>query len=166
LNPTGKKDFAGRFRGFYKNQQALLNWASFLVEADEAAFALTLLEKGVPGYFRDNPTKEMVNLRRTIRRQLMTTADYIKNDADDPCDDETAKLSVEQLHRAGVVEDIIKDYNERDIKPHVVDLGPGDYWLPLGLKQRNAVFTYRPVSVQPTAKITSKRPIKRHSHRS
>ena len=114
--------------------------------------ALRLLERGVPGFFRDNPTEEMIKLRRQIRRQMMTTEDYIKNDADTLCSDEIALKALDQLHRGQLVLSIVKEYCDQNIKPHLVDMGPGDYWLPLGLKQKNLNFSYRPVGLQSKAK--------------
>lgn len=146
--------YAGSIRNFDEYLPHLLKWADFLVQSDEVAEALHILEKSIPGFYRDHVPKEVLDLRRLIKSYLMTTADYMVNDGDDPCPVEHGQKLVNLLTRGKTVKEIIVEYNKAGITPHVVDMGPGDYWLAQGLKADNCKFTYQPVSLQITAHST------------
>lgn len=152
----GESFTAGKLNIFEENLPHLLAWASFLVEADEVAEALRLLEKGIPGYYRDFQNPKIVELKKKIQRYLMTSVDYIHNDKDEPVTDAISLQIINHVLRGKLIFESVKEYNANGITPHIVDMGPGDYWLALGLKNKEVKFTYQPFSMQIAAHAKAK----------
>lgn len=135
---------AGEIKNFNTYLPSLLNWADFLVQSDEISKALKLLDDYLPGYYRDNPPQQVLELKQKIYRFLMNNADYMKAPDDlkfiDPVH---AKERVNHLLRGYLILDQIKKLNAEGIIPHVVEIGPGENWLPIGLVEEKCNFTYQ-----------------------
>lgn len=125
--------------------------ANILVAADEPMRAIQLLEN-LPGYYRDNPPAEVTEVVRTIQSKLATPAFYMHNIFDEGVNDQTAHLALDSLLRGVLIQQDVKKYNDLGLIPHIVDLGPGEYWLPLGLKTKGYKFTYRDIGLNTAAK--------------
>lgn len=111
-----------------------------MIMSDEVERAFRLLDN-VPAFYRDNPTPRMVEIRASLHRQLFTPAQY------HTADTETRDCSSEELsqifpHRAQVLFSKIKELNSQGIKPNLMEIGPGSFWLPYALRNRMAEFTY------------------------
>jgi len=151
-----QKHVVGELKNFNTAKEHLKKWVSFLVEADEANAALDAL-KALPGFYREHLPVDLLQLRRTILKQFMTQKDYIENDIEtELMGEERAKEIVKITHRAQAVLKKIKEYNDRGLKPHLVDLGPGEYWLPMGLKAEGCNFTYQGIGLQNKAESQAK----------
>lgn len=124
---------------------------------DEAEQALTILEKALPGYYRDHTPKPVADLKRLIQKQLMTSADYIKNPYDNTLiGKERSQIAVETQLRGVAVKETVKKMNDNGQTPHIFDMGPGEYWLAIGLKELNLKFTYQAAHVNPEAERKAK----------
>ena len=134
---------AGELNALKESLPSLLKWASFLIQSDEIEKAEWLLFKGLPGYYRENVPQEVIELREKMYKFLMNTADYAMNREDNtPCDPDRARRTVEGLQRGQIIMKEVHVMNERSVVPHIYDMGPGEYWLPIGLKRLGYQFTY------------------------
>lgn len=149
-SPNGNP-WAGEIRDFDKRLPSLLDWARLLCEADEMQRAMHLLTDGLPGYYRHHVPKEVIDLRKQIMTQFMTTYDYVVNPEDDTYDAEHSRGAIDGTLRGQEVQKLVQEYNGRGINPHVIDMGPGDYWLPCGLDRKGLKFTYEPIGLQSSA---------------
>lgn len=130
---------------------AFLKSAEVLVAADEPMRALSLLDN-LPAYYRDNQPKEVVALKNDIYSLLATPAFYAQNPYDELVRTENAVATINSTLRGQIIVKDVKEYNERGITPHLIDLGPGEYWLPIGLKQLGFQFTYRDIGLSGRAR--------------
>lgn len=123
---------------------ALLTYADFLISADETLMAEWLLTRGMPGYYRDYVPKEIRELKAKLHRFMMNSSDYNNNPQDVLVMDEPERAvkNFQHLLRAQLIEKSIKAYNDKEIIPHIYEMGPGEYWLPIGLAQLGYKFTY------------------------
>lgn len=123
--------------------------ANILVAADEPLRALELLNL-VPGYYRDHADSSLLALKNKIHEKLVTPAWYSKCH-DDLLPVEKAEVYTRHLLRGSLVLEEVKKYNERGETPHILELAPGEYWLPMGLQALGCRFTYECVQINPTA---------------
>lgn len=123
-----------------------------LVQADEVERALLVLDN-VPAKFRANPPPVLVRLRDQIIGALCTTHAYMSSGLDSKVSAEAAVDNLRYNIRGQLIEAEVKRYNEQKLMPHIVDVGPGEYFIPLALAQLGYRFTYWDVGVDPeTAK--------------
>lgn len=128
-----------------------------LIRSEDTNKAIQLLTDMLPSYYRDNPPQQIKELVGEIRRAKWLTSDYSTNNKDDIKPMEHNKNAVEGLLRFKVIKDEILKANEAGIIPHLVDLGPGDFTMPLGLNGHNCKFTYHPIGVYENAKAEAKK---------
>lgn len=135
---------AGRLDREEKTINSIVQTAWELVHADEMANAEWLLTKGLPGYYRDRTPEAVMAMREKIRKFKMTIHDYAAAPDDfrlvDPI---RAKEVVTNALRGQCVLKNVTEYNERGVIPHIIEMGPGEFWLPLGLKELGCKFTYQ-----------------------
>ena len=148
---------AGQIRTFEENLPSLLKWAEFLIKTDEIEKAEWLLHHGMPGFYREFPPAEVIDMRKRMYQFLMNTSDYAMNREDNAsCSVEEGIDRVNRLMRGTIIRDEVKAYNDKGIKPHVFEMGPGEYWLPIGLKGLGLDFTYQCSYLSQTAYDKSK----------
>lgn len=134
---------AGRLACFEDNLDALLRYAEVLIASDEIEKAEWLLTRGMPGFYRDHPPKQVEALKKKLYGFLMDVADYAKAPDDIRLvNPEFAKSNIDYLLRGRLMRDSMKALNEKGIVPHIHEMGPGEYWLPIGLKEHGFKFTY------------------------
>jgi hypothetical protein len=124
------------------DHSAFLKAAEQLVDADEVERALALLDN-IPAYYRDHVPEEILAYKNKIMQHMITAHGYM-NDAHDCniCTVESARNIVQGTLRGRLIE---KELNLcADEKVHVVEVGPGEYWLPIGLDRP---FAYTPVAM-------------------
>jgi hypothetical protein len=126
-----------------------LDAAHELMRFDESERALQLLEN-LPAYYRDNPPPEAVQMRRDILASLITPHAYASIDFDA----EVGRDVMDHLSRGVWIKETFEspdlfrsDGGTEALVPHVCEMGPGEYWLPLGLKKRGFDFTYHDISL-------------------
>jgi len=140
------------------DERYFLGCAQILVDADEPERAIHLLTKGLPAYYRDNPTPSIKAYIQYIQMALMTGNAYADCKDDSIfCDDtERAKQILNNTLRGQLVVSSIQEYNSYEKTPHIVEMGPGEYWLPIGLKAEGLKFTYQDIAVNEFTKDKSK----------
>lgn len=112
-----------------------------LISSDEVERAFLMLRNGAPAYYRDHPTPRMLEIRESLHRQMFTPAQYAGADSDG------VSLEPKDLEqycppRAQVLISAIRDLNRTGIKPNIMEIGPGTFWLPYSLRYQNLDFTY------------------------
>lgn len=120
-----------------------LEAAQELARADEVERALKLLDN-LPAWYRDHEPKEITRLRTEILSKIATINFYKEID----CHPDL--LNVDQvckLLRCKLLTLEVKKLNELNYTPHIVDFGPGEYWVPLVLNKFNLKYTYQPLSI-------------------
>jgi hypothetical protein len=75
-----------------------------------------------------------------LLRQFFTTLDYAKN-GEEIADEKTALEYLSQPH-GHVLLRKVQELNDKGTTPHIEELAPGNYWVPLGLKAKGMTFTY------------------------
>lgn len=134
------------------NEANLLNHVSSLLHADEAERALLVLDN-VPAYFRDNPTTAMTKLRGEILGAMITAHAYMSSGLDAEVRPELAVPTMQSLLRGLLVKAEVERYTKKNPKagnfetsyptvPHLIDVGPGEYFIPMALQELQMPFTY------------------------
>jgi predicted transcriptional regulator len=123
-----------------------VEYVESLVQMDEVERALLVLDN-VPAEFRDKPTPEMVAIRSHILAALCTTHAYLSSNLDSTVQAENAVANLEYNMRGVLIREEVRQYNEERKTPHLVDVGPGEYWIPLALKELGMQFTYWDVAI-------------------
>lgn len=118
-----------------------------LVRNDEVERALKLLDL-VPAFHRDNPIPELEQLKKEIRAALITPHAYLTSGLDSDVSVEKAVATIQGLLRGRV---LLRELKARSGTPHIVDMGPGEYWVALGLKELGFEFTYHELAFDQNA---------------
>ena len=137
----------GKIKGIESKWQHWLEVANALVASDELDKARQLVEVFLPGYYRDNPPKEFDQFKKDLSVFFMTQASYLNNKNDIALVNEDRGQAVNNTLRGQL---ILKDVQENP-GCLVVDFGPGEYWLPMGLKQNECHFKYKGIGITPEA---------------
>lgn len=140
---------------FNFDHRPFLAAANWLCISDEFERALQLLDN-LPAFYRDYPPQEIVDMRAKILDLFMTSRDYMLNSHDEVVlDEEGARVRVQSFHRGITIKELVEYYNKQGYEPHIIDLGPGEYWLSLGLKALGLKFKYQPFSIHPKAEAVA-----------
>lgn len=126
-------------------------YVRMLIDHDEVERALLVLEN-VPAHIRDKIPKNLSTLRNEILYAMCTPNAYHADDFDLEVSLKNSTAHVETLLRGILVRNEVERYNALGIVPHIVDLGPGEYNIPVGLKQLDAKFTYFGIGLDKKAK--------------
>jgi hypothetical protein len=133
-----------RYKDFDVDQ--LLRLADALCQYDDPFRALEML-KLLPGHFRQWEPEKVRALRLEIERAIVTPATYAEGFLDTKGTYEDAMAGWKSLPRARLVQEEVKMANAIGLVPHIVDQGPGHFWLPIGLLSEGLKFTYKPVGL-------------------
>lgn len=135
-------DFPGRPQFF--DPDAYLDCVEQMINADEVLRAILLLDN-FPAFYRDNPPIRALEIRARLHQKLFTPVQYRGI---------YKKTQVEMKYlmdnwppRAQLMEQLVKKYNEQGIKPNIMELAPGPFWLPIGLQHKGLKFTYEHLSL-------------------
>lgn len=135
-----------------------LEAAKELIRFDEVERALQLLEL-VPALYRDQPVPEIESLKTQIRAALITPHAYLTSGLDSNVTIDAAITNIQSLLRGKIV---LKEVQATP-NMHIVDMGPGEYWLPIGLSKLGFFsFSYQPLAFDQGAEAQSRELIKEH----
>lgn len=118
-----------------------INAATILYYNDDPLRALQLLEL-LPAHLRLNPEPEIIELKRKIKAALVPTRAYADYTCDSLVEPDKALMHVAVLPRGRLAFDLVKHLNAEGLTPHILEVGPGTYWLPIGLHESNLNFKY------------------------
>lgn len=123
-------------------------YAEALLHHDEVERALWVLAN-LPAVYRDHIPAQVTKLRQEILASMCTPHTYLTCPKD--TDVETPARSAELLRqflRGVLVEAQVKDWNKAGYTPHLIELAPGSFFIPLGLKHLGYAFTYKPITLR------------------
>lgn len=145
-----------------------------LVTADEVISALKMLDLA-PSFYREKKKDVLNVVRDHIKYRISTPLDYCnhyleKYDIASKYEKEMSEKRHEQfggeskfedlgdmIHesfcypRGAIMIDLVKSLNEKNITPHIMELGPATYWLPHGLLKQGLKFKYKPLTLNAAA---------------
>lgn len=122
--------------------------ANFLTAYDEPLMALEVLKK-LPGYYRDNVPAEIIDLTSRIQARIATPTFYANNIEHDIATGEQGVQFINGTLRGKLIHDEVKALNDKGFFPHIFELAPGPYCLPLGLRALGLRFSYCAKSLNP-----------------
>lgn len=144
----------GQIQSFDENK--LYDVVNTYVEADEVERALWILNN-LPGVYRDQMPVKLAKLRTEILKAMVTPHAYMSCDLDATVDKEANLRNFEVLMRTKLIEAETKRFLEKGPSSiHIVDVGPGEYMVPMGLMARGMAFTYNPVFMDKKAFAAAK----------
>ena len=129
------------------DEEPFLKAAEILVAGDEPLAALDLLKNKVPAYYREKRPPAFQKIINDIEKLLCTPTFYMTNKYDAMVRDTDSEFIVENTFRGTLIRDDVKRFNATGQTPHIVDLGPGEYWLPIGLSKLGHNFTYKDIGL-------------------
>lgn len=138
------KHMLGWLEGF--DEDAYLKVVEMLVNADEVERALLMLDN-VPAIYRDQPTYKMTQMRKDILGAMCTPHAYMTGEYDPTPRPDDAVAQLQYLTRGRLIEAEVRRYNKSGEMPHIVDVGPGEYIIPIALKALGLRFTYKEVAM-------------------
>ncbi len=127
------------------NLQSFIDCANALVQADEVNNALWLLTDGLPGYYRDNPPQEIIELRNEILSRLATPLRYAELEKDYKAYPEGETYYAEHTLRGRLVVQEGLRLRDNGEMPYFIDLGPGDGFVSPSLNQNSVSHYYVPL---------------------
>lgn len=131
--------------GFWKSEP-FIEAANILVAADEPLRALHLLEN-LPGYYRDHIPKEIFQLKRDILKQIATNTFYALEPDSELPDPDNFLHHHGHILRWNLIKKDVEEFNKRGLIPHILDIGPGSFWLLACLDYLELGFTYNDISM-------------------
>lgn len=131
------------------NLQCFIDAINELARSDEIERALWLCDN-LPAYYRDHRPQEITDLKNKIISRISTAVRY----SEDPGHLKELRtngffINGEMTLRGTLIKKDVAWFNKQGIIPHVVDLGPGNFWVPAMLHYHKYQFTYQPLGVHP-----------------
>lgn len=123
-----------------------LEAARILTAADEPLRALELLNN-LPAYYRDYIPFDILDMKQKILAKMATPISYIKEDSEDLENLDKLYSAMKDTLRFTLLKRDLEEYNEKDITPHIIDLGPGDYWALRIFSRLKFKFTYSDIGL-------------------
>lgn len=131
--------------------EPIVEYAQILIDHDEVERALLALEN-IPAYYRDNVPEIITNFKNRILKGIYTARTYIKDPGDMNVRETGNKNTLLGTLRGIIISQEVRRYNALNITPHVIDYGPGDYFIPLGLQEVGLKFSYQDIGINEVAK--------------
>jgi hypothetical protein len=116
-----------------------------MIQSDELQIALRMCDD-VPGWYRDNYPRELLDIKRKIYEQTYDQVEYATDDEEAQCSREFGEAQWDNgyMHpRAEIISQIVKEC----VRPWIFDLGCSHGNLPLGLIKSGHEFSYRGVGM-------------------
>lgn len=135
------------------DEDLCIKYVEHLLRFDETERALLVLDN-VPALYREHPTPKLLESRKDILKAITTISDYTE-DTHDSALHPDPKGEIEHQLRGRLVRKDVVELNQRGIVPHIIEMGPGNYWLPLALKELGLQFTYKDISLARLARENS-----------
>lgn len=123
-----------------------VSYVEELLRQEELERALLVLDN-VPATERMLPPKELVELRRLILKRSETTREIIDSVNDEVHCVEKSIALMYGLLRGGLLLQDVQQMNGAGKIPHIIDYGPGCYFVPIALRALDCAFTYWDLSV-------------------
>lgn len=129
-----------------------------LIRQDELERALLVLDN-VPAEQRMVPPPELKEMRRQVLLRCETTREVIESPHDVLHTKDEAACFLAATLRGQLLLQEVKRYNAAGRIPHIVDYGPGPYFVPTGLREHQCSFTYWDLGVNKLAQQAARETI-------
>lgn len=116
-------------------------YVEMLVRHDEVERALVVLDN-LPAQYRERPPENLIRMKAEIMAARCTTHAYFTEGLDGEPSEEAAVIHLRGNARGVLIEWEVKKYNAQGKAPHLVDMGPGEYFIPIALKKLGYQFSY------------------------
>lgn len=130
--------------------QLNINLIEELIRYDEVELALKVFDM-LPAHLRDNIPPELKKLKENILSSLCTPHAYLNSDLDSDVTKEKAIFVMDNTLRGLLIKKEMEKYRDLDFYPHIVDMGPGEYFIPIALQELKHAFTYKPIMFDKSA---------------
>ncbi len=137
LQEFDPNDPANIGRPAYFNVDKYLDCVEEMITADEVERALWMLDN-MPGWYRDNVPSKARDMKDRLLTKFFTTLDYSTELIEEQLVGHLDKM----ISRGELVMNFCKTLNENGKIPHIIDIGPGNYWLPGLLQAYEIQFNY------------------------
>lgn len=127
------------------DEDVICKFVETLVEGDEVERALLVLDN-LPALYREHPPLKIQKLRQDILSAMVTAHAYLSCDLDANVNEEQGEALLKGLLRGKLVLEEVTRYRKKGFHPEIVDVGPGEYFVPIGLSRLGFDFTYRAVA--------------------
>jgi len=127
----------------------IVELADHYVACDEVFYALKVLEM-LPGWYRDNPPKEVVDMKNQILKTVVTVKDYCGDVKEEEIKPEFIHFFENFPRSAGIVY-LVHELNKKGIAPSIYEYGPASFWVAAGLKMLGLDFDYTCVCINANA---------------
>lgn len=128
------------------NVKAFIDAALELVRGDDVLLALDLLEM-LPAIYRETPPKEISDLKTLLLSRIATPLFYATDELKLHIAEPEEAMSYLPLLRSQLLVNDVKELNAKDEMPHLVDWGPGNFYVPVMLAELGCFFTYNPITL-------------------
>lgn len=146
----------GELKDWVFFEDHLIKYAECLIAADEIAKAHVLLRDFIPSFYRDFPTHRLQIMRDEVQRFLTNSLDYSTNAQDQNVTVEVGRWMLQNNLRGQLVLADVKALNEKEIEPYILEMGPGEYWFPIGLKDAGCKFKYSAIGLNDVAQTKAR----------
>ncbi len=146
----------------YFNVEKFVETVDMFIASDEGAIALEMIYK-LPAYYKDHPHPLIEAKKKHLLSSVSTLIDYQTSRTEgyqESLDHENRihpdwnltdlgnfMQSPFCYPRAQIITQVVSKFNEEGVSPHIVELGPANYWVPHGLKKLGKTFTYEPITL-------------------
>lgn len=126
-----------------------LKTAQMLVDSDNVVGAFKFVDECFPAYYREGQHDLIELWKHNVRKRIATINDYASGEMKEI----RKEFSLQEFKalRFQAVDQLVAHWNAQEREPYIVDLGPGEYTLPIGLKENGRKFTYKPIAI--TSKV-------------
>lgn len=128
------------------DDEVALKFLSMLVSCDESLKAQRIMEEMLPEYFIDYPSQALLMWRKSLNEKIITIQDYYKGETHDISEEKVLK-EYQIVPRYKAIEPIIAHINSQGRTAYICEFGPGQCWLPVGLKYGGFKFKYHPITI-------------------
>lgn len=136
----------------------LLAAAESLISYDEVELATKVLSC-IPALHRDHRIPAVEELKARIRAASITAHAYMSSTLDQDVSIEQAVVNIQNLLRGRILLKEIQALHRKGLKAHIVDMGPGEYWVPIGLSKLGYEHSYWPLAMDQVAKAKAEKHI-------
>lgn len=128
------------------NVQCFIDAAEELLRSDETIRALNLLDN-LPAWYRDNPPDTVTRLKREVMAKIATSSFYATSTGYELTAPPDTHKQTHLTLRGKLLLNDVRNLNKQGIWPHIVDMGPGEFWTPMMLDYQQTSFSYEPAYV-------------------
>jgi len=114
------------------------------VDSDNVVNALKMAEM-LPAYYREKQHDWVELWKKNVWAKVATINDYSSGELKEISKENS--LTEYKAIRFQIVEQLVRHWNDQRRPPFIVDLGPGEYTLPIGLKEAGLEFNYKPIAI-------------------